>query len=61
MMAGMSKLFREGDELYGQLTGQRKLRLTVGNDGIASYAASSGEICSRHAVSSTSRVAMRTY
>ena len=37
-------VFREGDELYGQLTGQRRLRLTVGNDGTASYAASSGEI-----------------
>lgn len=37
-------IFREGDELYGQLTGQRRLRLTVGNDGIASYAASFGEI-----------------
>jgi beta-lactamase regulating signal transducer with metallopeptidase domain len=37
-------IFREGDELYGQLTGQRKLRLSVGSDGTASYAASSGEI-----------------
>lgn len=37
-------IFREGDELYGQLTGQRKLRLTAGNDGTASYAGSSGEI-----------------
>lgn len=37
-------IFREGDELYGQLTGQRRLRLTVGGDGTASYAASSGEI-----------------
>src|SRR5205085_5436025 len=37
-------IFRDGDELYGQLTGQRKLRLTVGSDGTASYAASSGEI-----------------
>lgn len=37
-------IFREGDELYGQLTGQRRLRLTVGADGIASYASSSGEI-----------------
>lgn len=37
-------IFRDGDEVYGQLTGQRKLRLTVGTDGIASYPASSGEI-----------------
>jgi hypothetical protein len=37
-------VFREGDELYGQLTGQRRLRLTIGNDGTASYAASFGEI-----------------
>ncbi|MHC4042635.1 M56 family metallopeptidase [Bradyrhizobium sp. 23AC] len=42
--ASVFAIFREGDELYGQLTGQRKLRLTVGNDGTASYAASSGEI-----------------
>ncbi|MFX7973141.1 hypothetical protein ABTK40_20285, partial [Acinetobacter baumannii] len=37
-------VFREGDQLYGQLTGQRRLRLTIGNDGTASYAASFGEI-----------------
>jgi hypothetical protein len=37
-------IFREGDDLYGQLTGQRRLRLTVASDGIASYAASFGEI-----------------
>ncbi|MGX1320645.1 hypothetical protein AB7M17_004098 [Bradyrhizobium sp. USDA 377] len=42
--ASVFAIFREGDELYGQLTGQRKLRLTVGSDGTASYAASSGEI-----------------
>lgn len=42
--ASVFAIFREGDELYAQLTGQRRLRLTVGNDGIASYAASSGEI-----------------
>ncbi|MFT4120058.1 M56 family metallopeptidase [Bradyrhizobium sp.] len=42
--ASVFAIFREGDVLYGQLTGQRRLRLTVGNDGIASYAASSGEI-----------------
>lgn len=42
--ASVFAIFREGDELYGQLTGQRKLRLTVGNDGTASYAGSSGEI-----------------
>jgi len=37
-------VFREGDELYGQLTGQRRLPLAIGNDGTASYAASFGEI-----------------
>lgn len=42
--ASVFAVFREGDDLYGQLTGQRRLRLTVGNDGTASYAASSGEI-----------------
>ncbi|MEZ2143906.1 M56 family metallopeptidase [Bradyrhizobium sp. DN5] len=42
--ASVFAIFREGDELYGQLTGQRRLRLTVGSDGTASYPASSGEI-----------------
>lgn len=42
--ASVFAIFREGDELYGQLTGQRRLRLTVGSDGMASYPASSGEI-----------------
>ncbi len=42
--ASVFAIFREGDELYGQLTGQRKLRLTVGSDGTASYPAPSGEI-----------------
>ncbi|KJC46095.1 antirepressor regulating drug resistance protein [Bradyrhizobium sp. LTSP849] len=42
--ASVFAIFREGDDLYGQLTGQRKLRLTVGNDGTASYASSFGEI-----------------
>jgi hypothetical protein len=42
--ASVFAIFREGDELYGQLTGQRKLRLTIGGDGTASYAASFGEV-----------------
>lgn len=42
--ASVFAIFREGDEIYGQLTGQRRLRLTVANDGTASYAASFGEI-----------------
>lgn len=42
--ASVFAIFREGDEIYGQLTGQRKLRLTVGNDGTTSYASSFGEI-----------------
>ncbi|TQF43298.1 antirepressor regulating drug resistance protein [Bradyrhizobium sp. UNPF46] len=37
-------IFREGDDLYGQLTGQRRLPLTVAKDGTASYPAPSGEI-----------------
>ncbi|GLR86275.1 M56 family metallopeptidase [Bradyrhizobium iriomotense] len=36
-------IFRDGDEVFGQWTGQRKLRLTV-QDGIASYVASFGNI-----------------
>ncbi|UWU67312.1 M56 family metallopeptidase [Bradyrhizobium sp. NC92] len=42
--ASVFAIFREGDELYGQVTGQRKLRLSVGGNGTASYPASSGEI-----------------
>jgi beta-lactamase regulating signal transducer with metallopeptidase domain len=42
--ASVFAIFREGDELYGQLTGQRRLRLTVSSDGTASYPAPSGEI-----------------
>ncbi|TPQ28758.1 antirepressor regulating drug resistance protein [Bradyrhizobium guangdongense] len=36
-------IFRDGDDLFGQLTGQRKLPLTI-TDGTASYAAVAGEI-----------------
>ncbi|MBW7970500.1 M56 family metallopeptidase [Bradyrhizobium sp. BR 10289] len=42
--ASVFAVFREGDEIYGQLTGQRKMRLTVSADGTATYPASSGEI-----------------
>ncbi len=42
--ASVFAVFREGDEFYGQLTGQRRLRLTIGSDGTASYAATFGEI-----------------
>lgn len=42
--ASVFAIFREGDEIYGQLTGQRRLRLTVASDGTASYAASFGEV-----------------
>ena len=42
--ASVFAIFREGDDIYGQLTGQRRLRLTVASDGTASYAASFGEI-----------------
>lgn len=37
-------IFREGDRLYGQMTEQRKLRLSVVGDGTYSYAAAGGEI-----------------
>ena len=36
-------IFRDGEELFGQLTGQPKLRLTVSR-GIATYAAASGPL-----------------
>lgn len=42
--ASVFAVFREGDEIDAQLTGQRRLRLTVAKDGTASYAASFGEI-----------------
>ncbi|WFU83507.1 M56 family metallopeptidase [Bradyrhizobium sp. CIAT3101] len=42
--ASVFAVFREGDDIYGQLTGQRRLRLTVASDGTASYAATFGEI-----------------
>jgi hypothetical protein len=37
-------IFREGDDLFGQLSGQRKLRLSVQRDGTYSYPASAGQI-----------------
>jgi hypothetical protein len=37
-------LVREGDELFGQLTWQRKLRLAVERDGTYSYPAAAGQI-----------------
>jgi hypothetical protein len=37
-------IFREGDDLFAQLTGQRKLRLSVQRDGKYSYPASAGQI-----------------
>jgi hypothetical protein len=40
--AAVFAIYRDGDELFGQLTGQQRLRLPV-RDGIASYAAASGE------------------
>jgi hypothetical protein len=41
--AAVFAIYRDGDDLIGQLTGQRRLRLPV-RDGIASYAAPGGEI-----------------
>jgi hypothetical protein len=37
-------IFREGDDLFAQLTGQRKLRLSVQRDGTYSYPALAGQI-----------------
>jgi hypothetical protein len=37
-------IFRDGDDLLGQITGQRRLRLAAGTDGTYSYPATSGEI-----------------
>jgi hypothetical protein len=37
-------IFREGDELFGQLSGQRKLRLSQAGDGTYSYPAAAGQI-----------------
>jgi BlaR1 peptidase M56 len=37
-------VFREGDDLFGQLTGQRKLRLAAAGDGRFTYPAATGRI-----------------
>jgi hypothetical protein len=37
-------VFREGDDFFGQVSGQRKLRLAAAGDGIYSYPAASGPI-----------------
>ena len=37
-------VFREGDDLFGQLSGQRKLRLAAATDGTYSYPAAAGQI-----------------
>jgi hypothetical protein len=37
-------VFREGDDLFGQLSGQRKLRLAMNGHGAYSYQAAAGEI-----------------
>ncbi len=37
-------VFRQGDDLFGQLSGQRKLRLSVESDGTYSYPTSAGQI-----------------
>jgi beta-lactamase regulating signal transducer with metallopeptidase domain len=42
--ASIFGIFREGDDLFGQLTGQRKLRLSVEADGTYSYPAKAGQI-----------------
>jgi beta-lactamase regulating signal transducer with metallopeptidase domain len=42
--ASIFAIFREGDDLFGQLSGQRKLRLSVESDGTYSYPTSAGQI-----------------
>ena len=37
-------VFREGDDLFGQLSGQRKVRLSARDDGTYSYPAAAGQI-----------------
>jgi bla regulator protein blaR1 len=37
-------IFRDGDDLFGQLSGQRKLRLSAEHDGTYSYPAAAGQI-----------------
>ena len=37
-------IFREGDDLFGQLSGQRKVRLAAAGDGTYSYPAATGQI-----------------
>jgi hypothetical protein len=42
--ASIFTVFREGDDFFGQVSGQRKLRLAAAGDGIYSYPAASGPI-----------------
>ena len=41
-------VFREGDDLFGQLSGQRKVRLAAASDGTYSYPAAAGQITFAH-------------
>jgi bla regulator protein blaR1 len=42
--ASIFTVFREGDDLFGQLSGQRKLRLAAAGDGTLTYPAAAGRI-----------------
>jgi hypothetical protein len=42
--ASIFAIFREGDDLFGQLTGQSRLRLSAAGDGRYSYPAKAGQI-----------------
>ena len=42
--ASIFAVFREGDDLFGQLSGQRKLRLAAAGDGTYAYPAAAGQI-----------------
>jgi BlaR1 peptidase M56 len=42
--ASIFAVFREGDDLFGQVSGQRKLRLAAAGDGTYSYPAAAGAI-----------------
>jgi beta-lactamase regulating signal transducer with metallopeptidase domain len=42
--ASIFGIFREGDDLFGQLSGQRKVRLAAAGDGTYAYPAAAGQI-----------------
>jgi hypothetical protein len=51
-------IFRDGDDLFGQITGQRRLHLSAGPDGTYSYPAAGGEISFARDVERTSELVL---